>query len=298
MILVLHQGAIGDFLLTLPVIKAAKEATRASRVEVIASAASARVAAERSVVDSCTSPEQVGLHTLFSEESNLDERLAQRLRRASLVLSFLGGPAEAMHRRLCAATSARVVSVDPRPTTETLSAGRHITEQWAAAIREQGLPVGELQPAFIRIERTPDGSLSDASVAEDTDQMAAKRVLVHPGSGGRGKCWPVERFMAMADEMNAASIGWMLGPAECEPGDDRFTKLYERVHQRGEELIVEPDLLMAARRIAQADLFIGNDSGMTHLAAAIGVRTIAIFTTTDPRVWRPLGNHVTVMTGT
>ena len=294
MILVLHQGAIGDFLLTLPVIQAAKAATRTSHVEVIASAASARVAAGRSVVDLCTSPEQVGMHTLFSEENALDDRLAERLRSASLVLSFFGGPAETTHHRLSAATTARVVSVDPRPMPETLAAGRHVSEQWASSVREQGLAIGDLRPAPIRIDKARDEPHS-GSLGE-TPGVPRKHVIVHPGSGGRGKCWPVERFMAMVDEMNDVSIAWMLGPAECEPGDDRFKKLHERIRQRGEELIVELDLLAAARRIAQADLFIGNDSGMTHLAAALGIRTLAVFTTTDPRVWRPLGDHVTVIT--
>ncbi|MBP7936668.1 MAG: glycosyltransferase family 9 protein [Phycisphaerae bacterium] len=294
-ILVFHQGAIGDFLLTLPVIQAAREAAGAARVEVVASASSARVAAGRSVVDTWTSPEQVGLHTLFGEGSDLDEGLVRRLEQASLVLSFLGGPAEASHHRLCAATPGRVVSVDPRPNQETLAAGRHITAQWVAAVRAQALAIGSAKPTFIRMEKTPAGSSPDSPVIGDTGESSAARVVIHPGSGGRGKCWPVERFMVMADEMDGVAIAWMLGPAECEAGDDRFAGLRDRIQRRGEKLIIEADLLVAAREIAEADLFAGNDSGMTHLAAALGVRTLAVFTTTDPRVWRPLGDHVTVL---
>ncbi len=296
MILVFHQGAIGDFVLTLPVIQAVREAAGAARVEVVATAGSARVAAGRSVVDTWTSPDQVGLHTLYGEGSDLDERLARRLERAVLVLSFLGGPAEASDRRLCAATPGCVVSVDPRPNQETLAAGRHITAQWEAAVQAQALAISSTKPAFIRIERTPAASSSDSPVIGDTGETSAVRVVIHPGSGGRGKCWPVERFMAMADEMEGAAIAWMLGPAECEAGDDRFAGLHDRIQRRGEGLIVEADLLAAARKIAEADLFAGNDSGMTHLAAALGVHTLAVFTTTDPRVWRPLGDHVTVLT--
>ena len=47
--------------------------------------------------------------------------------------------------------------------------------------------------------------------------------------------------------------------------------------------------------LATARLYIGNDSGITHLAAAVGVPTIAIFMTTDPRVWAPRGDHVTIL---
>lgn len=296
MILFLHQGAIGDFLLTLPLIEAAKAAAHHARVEVIASAASARLAAGRSAVDIYTAPEQVGLHTLFGNRSDLDERLIRRFTQATMVLSFLGGPAEAVHRRLSAAASGLVISIDPRPDRETLVVGRHITEQWAAIARSQGLAGDPLRPAFINLQKAPGAAFAGVPNAVGTGKTAGKRVVVHPGSGGRSKCWPVERFMALADQIEGAAIAWMLGPAECEPGDDRFSVLHERIRRRGEELILEEDLLAAARRIAEADLFVGNDSGMTHLAATLGVRTLAVFTTTDPHVWRPLGDHVTVIT--
>ena len=127
MILVLHHGAIGDFVLTLSVVQAVRSllderhrshadnepwtsARAASSLQnqcppahghskpypvgVIASSALARLAAGRSAIDVCTSPEQVGLHTLFSDEGPLDERLAAMLHRARWVVNFLGGTAE------------------------------------------------------------------------------------------------------------------------------------------------------------------------------------------------------------
>jgi ADP-heptose:LPS heptosyltransferase len=62
-----------------------------------------------------------------------------------------------------------------------------------------------------------------------------------------------------------------------------------------ESLLIEPDLLQVARRMASADLYVGNDAGTTHLAAALGTPTIAIFGPSDPQVWQPLGTHVAVV---
>ena len=225
----------------------------------------------------------------------MDERLAAMLHRARWVVNFLGGTAELLHRRLQAAVPVPVISVDPRPTETTLATGTHITSQWASAIREQGLDIGEPQAPYIRIGDGREGTRTRAP------SCRARRVIVHPGSGGRGKCWPIEKFIALAESLQDAEspqeidVTWMLGPAECEPADDRFDPLRCRVDAGPETLIVEPDRPEALRGIADAALYVGNDGGMTHAAAAIGLPTIAIFQATNPAVWRPLGEHVTTI---
>jgi ADP-heptose:LPS heptosyltransferase len=58
-----------------------------------------------------------------------------------------------------------------------------------------------------------------------------------------------------------------------------------------------PDLLALAALLARVDVYLGNDSGVSHLAAALGVPTVAIFGPTDPRIWAPRGPRVTVLWG-
>ncbi len=284
MFLVLHHGALGDFILALSVIQAVRAATGAAHVATIASAPSAAIAAGRSAVDQRFSPEQVGLHTLFGEACPLDARLVDLIRQAQLILSFLGDSAGPVHQRLRAATPAKVISIDPVPTARTTAEGVHITRQWSESIRQAGLTVPDPLPAEIRLPNAAHAG---------TSAKRRRQVIIHPGSGGRPKCWPLERFIALANTLTDAEVTWMLGPAECEPGDGRFDALRQRVDARREPLMIEADLQRAAERIAAADRYIGNDSGMTHLAAALGVPTLAIFVGSDPRIWRPLGDHVT-----
>lgn len=288
MLVVFHHGALGDFVLALSVIQAVRTATGSAHVVAVASALSAVVAAGRSAVDERRSPEQVGLHTLFGENGPLDGRLENLLGQAQLVLSFLGGPELPVHQRLRAATSARLVTIDPVPTPRTLQEGVHITRQWAQAIREAGLSLPDPSPAAIHLPIIQHARQAD-------DQRS--RVIIHPGSGGRSKCWPLADFLTLADAMADVAITWMLGPAECEPGDERFEALRRRGNTERESLMAVPDLQNAAERIAAADLYLGNDSGMTHLAAALGVPTVAVFVMSDPRIWRPLGQHVHVISG-
>jgi hypothetical protein len=110
-------------------------------------------------------------------------------------------------------------------------------------------------------------------------------VIIHPGSGGRIKNWPLANFVEVAEALHAQGrrVVWSLGPAE------------EGWDLPGKGLPTE-SLVDRAARLASAKLYIGNDSGITHLAAAVGCPTIAIFGPTNPAVWAPLGDNVSVLT--
>lgn len=320
-LVVLHQGAIGDFILSLSVIEAVAGANGADSVTAVASAPSARLAAGRSVIQRCASPERMGLHTLFGPHSEADDALVGLLRDALCVLSFLSAPDQVIHDRLAAlAPQARVASVDPRPVAETLAQRRHITAQWAACLARQGMAVAGIRAARIRsgvpseaqasrrrdahprtdrLEAGPTGSARLAAgltdrVAADADS-ASSGMVIHPGSGGRQKCWPVERFMRVADALAPGRISWLIGPVERER-DPILCEAVERRAAATGEMLHRPDRFdEAAVVIAGASLFMGNDAGMTHVAAVLGVPTVAIFGPTDPCVWRPLGEHVRIV---
>ncbi len=101
--------------------------------------------------------------------------------------------------------------------------------------------------------------------------------VIHPFSGSARKNWPLERFRELAARL-AMPVRWCAGPEEALEGAERFDDLYE-----------------LACWLASARLYIGNDSGISHLAAAVGVPTIAIFVASDPQVWAPRGDRVQVL---
>jgi hypothetical protein len=100
---------------------------------------------------------------------------------------------------------------------------------------------------------------------------------IHPFSGSARKNWPLERFRDLAARL-AMPVCWCAGPEEVLDGAERFDDLYE-----------------LGCRLASARLYIGNDSGITHLAAAVGVPTIAIFVASDPEIWAPRGDRLEVV---
>jgi heptosyltransferase-3 len=108
--------------------------------------------------------------------------------------------------------------------------------------------------------------------------------VIHPFSGSGRKNWPLERFREVASKL-ALPVRWCAGPEETLPRElmsdaVRFDNLYD-----------------LACWLASARVYIGNDSGITHLAAAVGTPVVAIFGTTDPSVWAPRGERVRVVSG-
>ena len=140
-------------------------------------------------------------------------------------------------------------------------------EPWLAAadgLRATGSGAGETGSAYPR---------------RDAPQLAREpRMVIHPFSGSPPKNWPLDRFRAAAGRLPLA-VNWSAGPEEYLTGATRFAGLDE-----------------LARHIASAALYIGNDSGITHLAAATGTPVIVLFGgASNPRVWAPRGDHVRVI---
>jgi len=108
-------------------------------------------------------------------------------------------------------------------------------------------------------------------------RLDGRFAAIHPFSGSARKNWPIEQFRRVAERLDIPAC-WCAGPAEVLPGATRFDDLYE-----------------LAQWLARARLYIGNDSGITHLAAAVGTPVVAVFGASDPVVWGPRGDRVRVL---
>jgi heptosyltransferase-3 len=115
----------------------------------------------------------------------------------------------------------------------------------------------------------------DSSPEAGREEFAA----IHPFSGSARKNWPLEKFRELARQLEAEMpVRWCAGPEDPPlEGAVRIDDLYE-----------------LARWLAGARMYVGNDSGITHLAAAVGTPVLALFGPTDPEVWAPRGANVTV----
>jgi lipopolysaccharide heptosyltransferase III len=101
--------------------------------------------------------------------------------------------------------------------------------------------------------------------------------VIQPFSGSKRKNWPIERFRKVARRLPFA-VQWCAGPDELLDNAVRMEKLWD-----------------LARWLAGARVYIGNDSGITHLAAAVGSPVVAIFGPSDPGIWAPRGESVEIV---
>jgi ADP-heptose:LPS heptosyltransferase len=118
--------------------------------------------------------------------------------------------------------------------------------------------------------------------------VASDEVLVHPGSGSAAKNWPTEQFAAVIRALQCP-VRLVVGEADASP----VLRLEACLGQRLRRL-EQPSLADLAERVAGGRAYLGNDSGVSHLAGLCGARTVVMFGPTDPGVWRPIGPNVTV----
>jgi ADP-heptose:LPS heptosyltransferase len=189
------------------------------------------------------------------------------LRAADLVLAWTRSSplAEALRAR-----AGRVLLHDPEPP-----AGAGHASRWLAApLAELGVaPIFPPPPLrFTEAETRAAHALSHA--------LPPGFVAVHPGSGSRAKNWPSSRFFALAETL-AVGQPWLLvaGPAEAELGPPPPKAVVAR------ELPLRP----LAALLRCAGVYVGNDSGVSHLAAAAGAPTLTVFGPTEPATWAPVG---------
>ncbi len=123
---------------------------------------------------------------------------------------------------------------------------------------------------YLRQVGAPVGAVPRLACPADKAGFA----VIHPFSGGRRKNWPLKRFEQLARRLDLP-VEWTAGPEETLAGARRFGNLWD-----------------LAQWLATARLYIGNDSGISHLAAAVGTPVVAIFGPTDPKIWTPGGPMV------
>ena len=287
--LTLHAGALGDCVLALHVAAAVRRALPNARIEMAARSPVARFAVEHGPIDEAWSPELFGLHHLYGDGA-LPVEVSERLDRYDLVVNFLAGPNARVSKRLKASVSCPVLSVDPVP--RPVMPPRHITTQWLDALGRAGLAL-ERDPGTLFNVAPQDRAAARDRIAELVGRAPGRTVICHPGAGGRAKCCPTEALEQMARRLrhDGVTFLWMIGPTEMEwhgPG-------YVDGLSRTAPVVFEECIPAAAVLLSGADAFVGHDAGMTHLAAGLGLPTVALFGPTDPEVWGPLGPVVTIL---
>ncbi len=270
--LVIRGGALGDFLLTLPVLVSLREAAPEARLEILAYPGVASVAKSAGLVDAVRPIEYGPLAGFFTQGAILDPALRDYFASFDLVLSYLYDPDGIFAGNLHTSGVRRLIRGPHR-----IAEGSHAIDQLAAPLVELGIPMAG---------RT-------VRLGFDPSPTEPPTMAIHPGSGSSAKSWAPSKWAVLARSLLAefpapvrlAVIGGEADTAALEP----LRPLVETGRVVFWENLPLPDL---AVRLAACRVYLGHDTGISHLAAAAGTPSLLLFGPTDPAVWAPPHGHV------
>jgi len=298
---IITPGAVGDCLLMLPLAKFMKDSCRLGGIEFIGHTEYIDFYPGRTCVDGIRSIDSIDFHRLFAGVKDFTvedgDALITAFGRYEWITSFLGaGDSNFEHNLIYTVNCHRAAEVTTLPLEAKGRFGGHISEfyigrfnaanaLWVAPPKFD-VKAGLVQPTQRDIHA---GKMLLCSQGIDP---AGQVAVIHPGSGGRKKCWHLDNFCKLAEALAAKDMQvlFLLGPVEFERFDDKAAKRIEGVGK----YMSGQGLLEVIQILACADLYIGNDSGITHLGAAVGAPTLAVFGPTDAQLYRPIGPQVTL----
>ena len=272
----IFPGALGDFVCFLP---ALHELQKVFDVDLFARTEFADLVPETTRVQSI---ERFEVARLFAAEAENDQRVKRFFGGYSEAYSWHGSRSREFVRSLTSLLSeaARIFPFYPAES------GIHQADYFLSCISDPG------QRATARVE-VQSKARAWADDYWGRNRLGGKAVLgIAPGSGAPEKNWPAEYFVEVARwwrEKLRGVVVLFLGPAEEMRGD--LKTLRECCLSA-----VNLPLGCLAALLCRPDIYLGNDSGVSHLAAAAGASTVALFGPTAVSEWAPRGPCVTVIT--
>ena len=286
-ILLVRWGGLGDLLVALPAIRLLRSGFPAAAFTLVCRREYGSLLLQARVVDGVVGQDDRRALSLFSGDASAGDDRAAWLDGFDLVVTWMnqarGGVPGAGRAGAEGGENRLTICYDAR--------GRQaISEFFFRNTREVLGQRFQARAEFDECARLPVSSLSDdpgLTVPRRPDR-SRPLVVIHPGSGGEKKRWPLENFLEIARRLRERNADGVFVTGEVEAALDR------RVEAQARSLawtwLQSPALASLAKLLADSDLYLGNDSGITHLAAACGARVLALFRNDLVWTWRPSGD--------
>ncbi len=281
-ILVIRGGAIGDFILTLPAIKVLRDSHPAAHIEVLGYKHIALLAKNRFYADQILSIESAALSGFFAKDADLPHELASYFASFDLIISYLHDPDLIFETNLQRSGSKKVIRGPAK-----IENSNHATRQLARPIEELGLSVSDFAP------RVFPSKADRHRAVEFLLGLTTPIVALHPGSGSEKKNWRLQNWIKLGNYIHenfAGSLVIVSGEAE-QSQIKKLQTIFDNSRTRFANSLPLPHLAA----VLEKTIFVGHDSGISHLASATGAESILLFGPTDPAVWAPLNKNVRVI---
>ncbi len=271
--IIIHQGALGDLINTLPAINALR--SHSDEITAIGSS-QLKLLEYAGLIDRFLSPQALGFHHLFMENFQPPPQLKQTLKNADVIISWLGRSSETYERNLKTFAQKVVIFKAHFPPED-----EHSTKVLALPVIELGVEINDYLPRL---------DLSHIFKSAPSLGEEGKFIVFHSGSGSEKKRLPAQKVIkiikGICDSFSQYLLFLIFGEAEKSFMVEVLKNLHKQTRHQI-KILENLDLLQLAQVVSRAELYIGMDSGPTHLASALGTKTLAIFTCSNPKVWAP-----------
>ncbi len=283
---VFHQGALGDFLLAASVLDELCAADPRLMLDFWSKPEHVALLVGKPYFGKCVPLDGPLIPSLFQDNLWRSTPLPDFLEEADRVFILGQSGTRILAERLSTQLRARVNWIKSFPTDET---GIHVTD----FVRRQMAALG------LQFSMSSGSLIQPPNVLEESDSflkrfgIAEKPVFIHPGSGGKRKVCPPNNWHSLLHWLKkefAVPVLFSTGPA-----DYYLEEFSKSIAELGIPIVSGLPLTNLAALLSRCRLYIGSDSGVTHLASAVGAPVIAIFGPTDPVVWGPRGQSVHVI---
>jgi heptosyltransferase-3 len=232
----------------------------------------------RCEVDSVLPWESATFAGLLTEDASASPELRGALAPFQAFIAYTAS-ADLLRGLADSVPAAQIVAHPPLPPPD----GPHASDWLAQAVAKVGSDPAVTPPTVAA------SSQEEVQARPWLERLAPRFLAIHPGSGSPRKNWPPDRFAALAERLADGEAFLLVeGPADADAAAP-VSRLPSAVHARD----LPPRVLGAV--LARAGLYVGNDSGVSHLAAAWGAPVLALFGPTDPAQWAPVGPRVHVL---
>ena len=274
-ILVIRGGAIGDFILTLPAISALRAQFSEAHLEVLGYPHIAQLALAAGLVNRVEPIEARGLAGFFARYGQLTESLVDYFSEFDLVISYLYDPDEIFEINLRRCMHGQFIAGPHRADEQ---AGVHAAKAYLK-------PLERL--AIFDASHVPELSF-------DATGPRLNQIALHPGSGSERKNWPEANWAQFIDYLvGSTELQLLIVGGEAE--GERLRRLAARIPPERLTLAQSLPLAEVAQVLQRSTIFVGHDSGISHLAAAVGLPGLILWGDTVEAVWRPPSEKMVIV---
>ncbi|MBI5417016.1 glycosyltransferase family 9 protein [Candidatus Poribacteria bacterium] len=287
-IIIFRDGGLGDLICTLPGLYQIRKKFPKSYMELWSKKKFVPILEEKSYINLKVNPtDPAALISFCIQNSNLDKKLEKYFSDFDLAIYYYPDKENIFGNNLKKCGIKKVIGTDE---IYNLYQNQHIIDSMLEMLKILDIEKEFIMPKFflndydrfLPYRYFGKKMLGDNNIA-----------VIHPGSSNPGKNWAGDRFLEIANWLKEKFYFYVfiiLGPNEVN-----MIKKFKRKQKKGIFIIPDIDLITLSALLEKSKIYLGNDSGISHLAAALDVNTIVLFGPTNPDIWAPRGNKVKII---